>query len=216
MGTDWWLVNGGYALVALSFLVRDLVWLRGIAIIAGVLLVLASLAGGDWAPAFWNALFTAINLGWLTHLYLGERRVRFDDEERALYETIFAGMTRLEFQRLLRAGRWVEGAAGAVLAREGEPLPELALLARGAARVEIGGRPMAELRDGHWIGEMSFLTRQPASATVTLSQPTRYLAWSQPELAALFRGNPSMRLVVTQALSGELSRKLSRASLRPA
>lgn len=214
MGLSWWLVNLGYALVALSFLVHDMVWLRAIAIVAGVLLTVASAVVGDWSPAFWNALFTAINLGWLTHLYLGERAVHFSDEERALYESIFAGMTRQEFLRLLRAGHWVRGEPGTLLAQEGQPLAQLVLLGAGAAKVEVGGKPMAELRDGHWVGEMSFLTRQPASATVTLTQATRYLVWSQEELAALFRRSPSMRLVVTQAMSGDLSRKLSRASQR--
>lgn len=208
MSTSFWLVNFGYALVAASFLVRDIVYLRALAIVAGILLTAASLAAGEASPAFWNALFTLINLGWLTRLYLVERRVQLRGEEQRLYETTFAAMTRDEFRRLLRVGRWIDGAAGDRLVRQGETPSDLILIGHGRAMVETDGRPVAELQDGHWVGEMSFVTQQPASATVRLTQATRYLSWPQERLTALFRQEPSLKLLLVQVVSGELSRKL--------
>jgi len=212
MSTSFWLVNLGYAIVAASFLVRDIVYLRALAIVAGILLTVASLAAGDASPAFWNALFTLINLAWLTRLYLIERRVQLRGEEQRLYETTFAAMTRAEFLRFLRAGRWVDGAAGDLLVRQGETPSALILIDHGRAMVEADGQAVAELQDGHWVGEMSFVTQQPASATVRLTQAARYLSWPSERLSALFRQEPSLKLMLMQVVSGELSRKLQRAA----
>jgi hypothetical protein len=214
MSLDHWLINLGYTLVAISFLVRDMVYLRTLAIIAGTMLALSATLAGNWPPVFWNSLFTAINVGRLAHMYLAERAVHLSDEETELYDTIFREMTRLEFLKLLRAGRWVSGLPGTVLATQGQPLSDVTLISSGEAGVEVDGHHVAELRDGHWVGEMSFVTNQPASATVTLAKPTRYLTWPKDSLTALFRRNPTLKLVVTHVMSAELSRKLTRSAQR--
>ncbi|HSW15060.1 MAG TPA: cyclic nucleotide-binding domain-containing protein [Solimonas sp.] len=208
MSTSLWLVNLGYAVVAVSFLVRDIVYLRTIAVLAGILLTIASIGTGDPWPAFWNALFTLINLAWLARLYLLERRVQLNGEELRLYETTFAALGSAECLRLLRAGRWVDGAAGELLTKQGETTGALMLISHGSAMVEANGEPLAELCDGQWVGEMSFVTQQPASANVRLTQATRYLSWSRERLTGLFQREPSLKLVLMQVVSGELSRKL--------
>jgi CRP-like cAMP-binding protein len=56
---------------------------------------------------------------------------------------------------------------------------------------------------------MSFINQTPASATVTATEPTRYIAWPQDALRALLMRNPAMLSAIRLAFSAELSRKLA-------
>ena len=67
---------------------------------------------------------------------------------------------------------------------------------------------LAELKDGSFIGEMSFITGGDATATVRAVEPTRYLSWSKDDLRKLLNRNPSMRFALQTVLSTDLTRKL--------
>lgn len=84
----------------------------------------------------------------------------------------------------------------------------MALLYNGQASVAVGGREVTQLKDGHFVGEMSFATRGPASATVPTTVPTRLLVWSREELNKLLGRNPSIRLSLQGVLGENMARKL--------
>lgn len=199
-----------YAIGALSFALRDVFYLRCVAMVSSAVMVTAHLVGGMYAaPAVvWHSLFVLIHGTRVMMMVYGERAARFTAEERELHETLFRSFTKLEFMKLLRAGRWGTAEPGSVLTREGEKVERVLLISHGLAAVHVGGRQVAELRDGQLVGEMSFVTGEPATATVLVREPTRYLAWSQPELRGLLNRNPSMRFAMDQALSREITRKL--------
>jgi CRP-like cAMP-binding protein len=138
--------------------------------------------------------------------------VSFSEEERELFETMFRGFSPVEFMKLMRIGRWREAGAGEELAREGEALAALALIYNGRASVWVGEREVTQLKDGHFVGEMSFATRGPASATVRTTVPTRPLTWSREELNKLLARNPSIRLSLQGVLGENMARKLQEQS----
>lgn len=204
-----------FGLTALSFAVRDVLWLRCMSITASLTQIIYELTTehGRAITIEWHLLFIAIHLYRIIRIVLGERAVRFNDDERELQETIFRNFTKLEFMKLLRAGMWksVEpGTPDAVLSIEGRPLESIMLIVHGMADVQCGGTTVAQLRDGQLIGEMSFLTGEPASATVTVTQPTRYLAWKKDDLRKLRQRNPSLRFAMDTVIGTDLSRKLRR------
>jgi hypothetical protein len=204
-----------YGLTALSFAVRDVVWLRCLSIGASSLQIAYELLKpeGRMVTVTWHSLFIGIHVYRIIRIVLGERAVRFSEDERELHETIFRNFTKLEFMKLLRAGAWKDAEPGtpdAMLSCEGQPLDHVMLIVQGMADVQCTGKTVAQLRDGQLIGEMSFLTGEPASATVTVTQPTRYLAWRKDELKALRTRNPSLRFAMDTVIGTDLSRKLNR------
>ncbi len=68
---------------------------------------------------------------------------------------------------------------------------------------------IAELGDGSFAGEISFKLKQPATATVRITTPTRVVEWSQDSLHDLLQRNPGMKNCVEALISTDMARKLT-------
>ena len=205
--------HAAFALIMLSYLVRDLFWLRCLSIVAsfaGIAYNYFVPASPLWLVIYWNVAFIGVNAIQLEIMRREKRGVRFSEEEQELYETLFQRFSPVEFMRLVRCGRWVDAGAGAVLAVQGEPVSDLILISNGRASVEVGGQCIAHLRSGEFVGEMSLVTGEMATATVRAEDPLRCLAWSKPKLEALLTRYPSLRFAMQMVVSADLTRKLMR------
>ncbi len=81
-----------YFLITISFLLRDILLLRLVAMAAAT----ANLMFAYNAPpdpnlivVFWQALFILINTVWCLRLVYERRGLKFSEEERELYESLF-------------------------------------------------------------------------------------------------------------------------------
>lgn len=217
--SGWWsdpdlalLHHVAYAIGATAFAVRDIFWLRTISVLSSLTMIVGSLVLAEhWqAAAFWHGFFVCVHGTRLGMMVYADKAARYTEEERELYATLFRRFTRLEYLKLLQAARWRDAAPGDLLAIEGRELDDLILISRGKARVEIGGRTVAQLRDGQFIGEMSFTTGDPASATVVVEETVRYLAWNKRQLHQVLRRNPSLHFALGSVIAADMSRKLRR------
>ena len=136
--------------------------------------------------------------------------INFTEEEEELHDTLFRNFAPFEFMKLMRIGKWLEAKQGEVLAVEKQQLKAVMLIYNGLVGVETNGKETAQLRDGNFIGELSFITGGAASATVRALQPTRYIAWPKDAVSKLLNRNPSMRFAMQTVLSTDLSKKLMR------
>ena len=198
-------------LTGIAYLVKDVLWLRlliVLACIAGIVYNYAVPHPGAWPLIYWNLLFMAINVVQIAIIMKERREVSFTEEEQELYETLFKNFAPFEFMKLLRIGNWLEANKDQVLAVEKKQLDDVMLIYNGHVKVEADGQTLAELKDGSFIGEMSFITGGEATATVKAIEPTRYLSWSKEELRKLFHRNPSMRFAMQTVLSTDLTKKL--------
>src|SRR5580700_8052424 len=100
------LIHLANVLLLLSFLARDILWLRLLNVLAGVAFIVYFAAGAApaWAPVGWNTLFLTINLAQIWRLVLERRPVRLSADEMALYQLAFRGLTPREFACLLAIG----------------------------------------------------------------------------------------------------------------
>ena len=204
--------HSSFAMGAISYWVRDEIWLRGLLIVsflAGILYDAVPPVGPLWLVIFWLAVYVAINTYRIVTTLNERRDVKLDDVSAELREVSFPKFTPVEFSKLIRAGEWRTASPGEVLTREGEPAENLIVVQNGNLSVTVGDREVARLKDGAIVGEMSFINQMPASATVTATGPTRYIAWPQDALRALLMRNPAMLSAIRLAFSAELSRKLS-------
>ena len=65
---------------------------------------------------------------------------------------------------------------------------------------------------GDYVGELSFVSGKPATATATAVKPTRMLVFDQAKLSAAIATNAQLRRALEAALNQNLAGKLTRAS----
>lgn len=93
------------------------------------------------------------------------------------------------FHTLLRKGRWAIAKPGDVLTKQGAPVAELLFIRSGSGVVRIDEEQVGALRPNQFVGEMSFLSGDMASATVEVTETVKYIAWSKDDLKQLFAGD---------------------------
>lgn len=203
-----------YFLNALALLMRDILTLRLVAIVAASCNLTFAWFNGpepNWVTVFWQALFIAINTIWSIRLIYERRGIRFSEAERELYETVFRGFSPGEFMKLMRLAQWRTAPAGEILTRAGEPVDEVMLIYNGAAEVRRPPLNPVTLRDGAFIGEMSYIRGGAATADVATTEETRLVVWSKPALRGMLARNPAMRSTMHTVLAEDLTAKLTRA-----
>ena len=213
-----WVGNFSYLMLAASYLVTNMYWLRSLAIVALGLEGVYFYYSGEaplWVGIAWAVVFVGINVAQLIILARNRLRVRLSLEESGLHQQRFAKLDRVSFDRLVRAGQWQDIAPGTVLAREGEAVENVYLLVAGAARVDSAGRTSAIVQPGSFIGEMSFLSGEPAAATVTAAVACRVFAVPQQRLHDLLRRHDEIRVVLQELFGHDLVQKLRRLSHAP-
>ena len=199
-----------------SYSVRDILWLRILTVVGATLLMPYYYLQTEplWAPISWNLVFIAINIFWITKLFLDRRPVPFSDEERRLYRLAFRNMKERDAFKLFRLGVWSSQPAGTVLLTQGQPLDALSLIADGEVSVEMDGTHVDTLGQGRFLGGTAYLTRDThfaAPVTVRAVAPTRTIVWKFAELDACFARDTELQVAAEASLGLEISRFLQTA-----
>ena len=209
----WIIGHLAFFLTAVSFLLKDIILLRSLAVasaMVGVSYNALAAGGPNWIPIFWLSIFASINGFRIIGILREKLSINFSEEEKELYETIFRNFNPVEYMKLLRAAEWRDMNAGISIAKEGESIDGVFLLYHGEVSVEKAGKEIGRPRDGAMIGEMSFIQGEnmPASASVTTTQKCRCVFWPKDELMALLRRNPTIDVALNQVFSIDLAKKL--------
>src|SRR6266404_2905410 len=194
-----------------AYILKDILWLRLLTIFscfAGIAFNYFVPATPLWSVIYWNILFALINIVQIAIIIKERAGIHFTEEEKELHDTLFKNFAPFEFMKLMRIGKWLEAKQGEILATEKKQLDSVMLIYNGVVAVETGGREVAKLKDGNFIGEVSYITGGEATATVRALVPTRYVAWPKEAISKLLNRNPSMRFAMQALLSTDLSKKL--------
>ena len=204
-----------FGLIAFSYLVKDIMYLRILSIVAslfGMFFNYTVPAEPLWLPIGWNAIFVMVNIYHISVLLYEKRPVQMDDKNTELYNTLFKELTPVEYLKISKAACWKTYQTGDVLIRQLHLVPDLILIYNGTIDVEVDGNKVAELRDGQFVGEMSFLTEKSATATCVVKHPTECLVWKQQEFKDLLKRNPSLYFTIQSLLSAQVSSNLVSSS----
>jgi hypothetical protein len=112
------------------------------------------------------------------------------------------------FHSLLRRGRLGVARSGEILACEGERMSSVFFLRSGGGVVRMGERDVGVVGPDQFIGEMSFLTERPASATVEVTKATRYVAWDRDELRGLLASRRTLEVALLKTITLDLVNKV--------
>jgi CRP-like cAMP-binding protein len=130
------------------------------------------------------------------------------EDAHLLRRGVFAGFSDSQLARLVTSGAWKNIDPGTVLTRQGEQVKELVLLCNGNAIVKVDDTIVAQLSDGAFVGEMAFVTGNPASATVVVGQPTRAFVFDMIKLRKLVQGDDSVAVAIHRVVGRDLAAKL--------
>lgn len=206
-----YIVHLGYLLQLFALLARDVLWLRGILVVAQSVLAYYAWTQGLWPYVFWNLLFVAINSYWVVLLLRERRAVKIPEELEDTYEKYFAALSPAEFLRIWQAGVRKSG-TDLTLIRQGTRPEALYFLLSGEAVVRQDGRKVAHLMQGSFVGEMSLLTGKPATADAVAAGEVELVRWPAEPLARLRERNPVLWTKVQSVIGHDLVEKVLRAS----
>ena len=204
-----------FGLIAFSFLVKDILWLRFVSILASLFSVLYNFYIPDqpmWLAINWNIVFVLVNLYHIAIIIYEKRPVHMDDKNNELYETLFNDLTPVEYLKISKAAIWKKFKPEEFLTKQKHLVPDLILIYNGTVDVLVDGKKVAQLKDGQFVGEMSFLTEKNATATCIVKHPCECLVWKQREFKELLKRNPSLYFTLQTLLSAQVSSNLVSSS----
>ena len=201
----------GYIFIIASMMMTSLRWLRILALISGfAAMVHFMFITSDTVSFAWEVIFTLTNGVQLALLVYHSRKLNLTDHERLLVtETL--GMANTSDQRSLLAQiTWQDVQPGDILLRQGQTDAPLLFIASGAAGVEHDDALIAVTGGGDFLGEMSMITGNVASATVRASNAMRVARFDRAGLDQIFESSPSIRSAVSDAFNRGLSDRVVR------
>ena len=211
-----WIETGGLLLLAAAIVIASSAvsggrWLRAGLALAGLIAVIDGLLRNTGAaPLALAALLLLIN--GLALIRMRGRGV-LDDDSAAFYQRHLSHLSPAQAGLLIQQGSFVDGRAGDILTREGEPVDALHFLVSGVAAVLVDNAIVGRIGPGDLIGEAALLGDGRASATVRLAGDSNRL-WFIPKdrLAAFLAVHPDIAAELNAATMAALQEKLERAN----
>jgi len=200
-----------FGLIAFSFLVKDILYLRLVSVLASLFSVFYNYTipiEPMWLAINWNIVFIVVNIYHIAVLIYEKRPVQMSPKYKELYETMFKDMTPVEFLKITKIADWIHFKEGEVITQQKHTVDTLNLIYNGTVNVTVDGSKVAQLKDGQFVGEMSFLTEKPATATCVVKHDTELLVWPQKEFKDLLKRNPSLYFTIQSLLSAQVSSAL--------
>jgi CRP/FNR family cyclic AMP-dependent transcriptional regulator len=118
---------------------------------------------------------------------------------------IFEGLSKKELAELARVTEDLKIDSGTVLCREGKIGREFFVIVDGDAEITKGGKKIAALGGGDFVGEIALLTTTTRTATVTATTPLRCFILTQADFRHVLDENPGVQLKVMKALGERLA-----------
>ena len=203
------LIDVAALMQTMGFLVRDQLILR-ILVLIGTILYASyyyfAPAVPLWHALAWSSVLATANLSLIIRILIERTTFRMSAREKRLYQS-FKPLSPGEFRRLLRICSWMEVTETTVLTRQDARNDRLFYVLDGGAVVEKG-RKRITLEAGCFIGEISFLLKIPATATVTVGPGAVVASWRHVDLEEVERRHPAIRVGVREIVNVDLAAKV--------
>ena len=163
----------------------------------------------DYQAIMWNAVSFAINVKVVAQIVLDRTAIGMSEEEARLFAA-FELLTPGEFRAILKLGIWRTASGLAAITHENRQPNALYYVVSGTIDIDKGGRRFA-VEPHTFIGEIAFLQKTPASATVTLAHGARYIEWPIETLRDSLSGRQGLRHALIRLISFDMATKVARA-----
>jgi hypothetical protein len=203
--------NASYVLLIASMAMRDIFWLRLLALGSGVTGIAYD---AIWllnpVGIFWESCFTLVNLTQWIALSIERRRATLTPYQVALRDSVFPTLSNVDVLKLLALAQKRTPEHLPSLIEKGSEVTHLYLVEHGQATVVLDEVEVSRCQPGDFIGEIGFLNRVPACATVSAGPELECLVFDCDELRRTMSSNPEFERGITFALNANLASKLIR------
>ena len=134
-----WPGHLSYVLIAVSYWLTDMFWLRVVAVVGLSLEILYFwLSGGDLRTGIgWDLIFIGINIYQIYRLVKDRLSLRLPEPDRVLLRSVLTGLDDAQIARLLVAGEFCNIADGTTLAQRISRSKEFSSSARAALKSRL-------------------------------------------------------------------------------
>lgn len=203
----------GSILTAVSYTLSDFFLLR-ILLIAGSLFFImgAFLAGYEQAgmkiTIITSVVYICINGVQLIRLILDRVPVFLPNELKSIYYALFHELKPNEFLKLYKLGTINTVKQNEYLTVQNEPVKNLLAIIDGCVDIFTDNQLIAQLEGGFFIGEISFLSQEMATATVIANSDVNYIIWNKNVLNELKGKDVDLYNKLTNVIALNLIKKL--------
>jgi Cyclic nucleotide-binding domain len=205
------LIHLGAVLYLICFLFRDQILLRSFAI-AGDLAYTAyyftAASHPLWEAIAWIIPNMTINIVMIFFILRDRRMTSLSDDEMSLFQNL-RGLNPGQFRRLIKLGNWENVEAQKTLTEEGKPLDRLYYVLRGDVEINKGERNI-KVDPTVFIGELAYLRKKPATATVSVRPGAVIVSWSHADLERATTKDAGLNGALGVLLSNDMAEKVAR------
>jgi len=204
------LINLSNIVFLVAFSVRDVLWLRILAIVGEGLTLPYYYFQGEklWPPIVWGAAFMLVNAVRVVATALERRPVVLSDKEERLYRVAFSSIDKREFMKLVSLARWVDCSPGEVILEKGQHISEAIVVIAGDLEAIVCGNTRMALRPGQLIGDVSAYSGLASPADVVARGPVILAKWDLRHVREFTASRPELRANLLRIVSMDLAAKL--------
>lgn len=190
---------------------KKMIWLRSTLVLASILEIYYYWNITEqplWTDIFWSIIFIATNLWWVSVLYYEKLTLNLGVNEKRMLEITFSKMNPIHFKKLVRLGESKTVPENTQLIKVNTRINELMLITKGLVQITRDEKVLAYLKDGRFVGEMSFMSGETTTANADTLEETEMIVWDKKELTEFLRKNDSIKKELNDVFSEDLIKKL--------
>jgi len=191
----------------LAYILRSILWLRIFLVCAAITYIVSGVSLGITSMIGWNSAYLVINLFHIVVLLMDKVTIALPAETRAIYHRYFSTLSTREFKKLIMINGFCTFQDQNII-DESEIPNRLYIVLRGQVDVVKRDRIIATLASGDFIGEMSFLSKEPASANAYAHNFVQCAYWTHDDLEKLKLKNAGAYEKFIAIIGCDLVRKL--------
>ena len=192
---------------ASAYILKNILWLRILLVIAAIIYIISGISLGITSMIGWNSAYLLINLSHVVILLLDRVTIALPEETVEIYHRYFSTLSTREFKKLVINNEFCIFQDDMIV-NEGESPDRLYIVLRGNVNIVKDGATLARLDPGDFIGEMSFLTKDAASASAYAENMVQCAFWTHVDLEKMKLNNNGVYDKFIAIIGCDLVRKL--------
>ena len=202
------LIHIANILILLSFLVKEIMYLRILSIFGGFAFIGYFSLNFDtvqWSGILWNSFFILINLYQVIQLIIERRPIKFNERELQMKKIAFPDISDREWLDLLNIGEWKTIAKSNYTSSIFTDT--IVILSDGNLKCSHINRTSTNLSVGSLIGGICYLTGETVYEDISCSSDIEMLAWNISDFRVYVQSKPQVSAGFQKLIGQEIIRQ---------
>ena len=202
------LIHIANILILLSFLVKEIMYLRLLSIFGGVAFIgyfSLNFETIQWSGVLWNSLFIMINLYQIIQLIIERRPIKFNERELQIKKIAFPDISDREWLDLLSIGKWKTISKSNYASSIFEDC--IIILSEGHLEIHHSSEASTTLSVGSLIGGIYYLTGEAVSEDFSCQCDIEILTWNISDFRIYVQSRPQVSAGFQKLIGQEIIRQ---------